>query len=86
MDVEPTSQRKEDRMFRKSLLAMAAVAALGAGALAPTSASAHWNGWYGYKPYPYWRSYGPRYFHGGFYRPRYVYGGWKYGGWTYRYY
>lgn len=36
-------------MFRKSLLALAAVAALGAAALAPTSASAwHGGGWHGH--------------------------------------
>ena len=31
-------------MFRKLTLALAATAALGAAALAPTSASAHWHG------------------------------------------
>ena len=68
-------------MFRKSVLALAAVAALGAAALTPTVAGAHWNGygWYGhyhYKPY-FHGFYGPRVFYG----PRYFYGG--YGGWKY---
>jgi hypothetical protein len=31
-------------MFRKSILAFAAVASLGAAALVPTAASAHWHG------------------------------------------
>ncbi|MBX3554198.1 MAG: hypothetical protein KIT85_11800 [Pseudolabrys sp.] len=35
-------------MFRKSLLALAAVAALGTAALAPTSASAWHGGWHGH--------------------------------------
>ena len=37
-------------MLRKSILALAAVAALGTAALTPTTASAHWygHGWYGY--------------------------------------
>jgi hypothetical protein len=68
-------------VFRKSILAIAAVASLGAAALAPTSASAHWYGYgygnyYHYKPYHY-GFYGPRFFYG----PRYFYGGWKFGGW-----
>jgi len=73
---------KEAYVFRKSILALAAVAALGTAALTPTAADAHWNGygWYGhhyhYKPY-HFGFYGPRYFHG----PRYFFGGWKYG-WT----
>jgi len=51
-------------MFRKFALAIAATAALGAAALAPTSASAHWHGGH------HW-GYG----HGfgiGFYGPTYV--------------
>jgi hypothetical protein len=83
-DVEWTSDQQEARMFRKSMLALIAVAALGTTALAPTGADAHWGGrygWYGkyhYQPYPYW----------GFYGPRHFYGGWKLGGWkrVYRYY
>ena len=35
-------------MFRKSLLALAAVAALATAALAPTSASAWHGGWHGH--------------------------------------
>jgi len=31
-------------MLRKTILALAATAALGAAALVPTAASAHWNG------------------------------------------
>jgi hypothetical protein len=34
-------------MLRKTILAIAAAAALGAAALAPTSASAYWGGWHG---------------------------------------
>ena len=61
-------------MFRKSLLALAAVAALGAGALSSTEASAGWGkfgigwhgGWYGhhhfYKPYWGYSSYGHCFF------------------------
>jgi len=68
-------------VFRKSILALAAVAALGTAALAPTGADAHWNGYgygkyYNYKPYHY-GFYGPRFFYG----PRYFYGGWNFGGW-----
>jgi hypothetical protein len=45
-------------MLRKTILALAACATIGAAALAPTAASAHWNGgwhggWhghYGYRP------------------------------------
>ena len=80
VDVEWTSIRKEDRMFRKATLALAAVVALGTAALTPSTADAHWKsyGWYG-------GVYGPRY-HGGFYGPRYFYGnkfGWRK---FYRYY
>jgi hypothetical protein len=71
-----TSDTEEKQMFRKSVLALAAVAALGTAALAPTGAEAHWSGygWYGnysYQPY----------FRGGFYGPHYFHGGWKYGTW-----
>mgnify|MGYP001308344365 CR=1 FL=1 len=39
-------------MLRKTLLAVAATAAIGTAALAPTSASAHWGGgWYGFHPF-----------------------------------
>jgi hypothetical protein len=34
-------------MLRKSILALATCVTLGAAALAPTAASAHWGGWYG---------------------------------------
>ncbi len=34
-------------MLRKTILAIAASAALSAAALAPTSASAYWGGWHG---------------------------------------
>jgi hypothetical protein len=74
-DVEWTSDQQEVRMFRKSLLALAAVAALGTAALAPTGAAAHWDGyyrWHGsyhYQPHYAWS----------YHCPRYVWGGWKFG-------
>jgi hypothetical protein len=57
------------RMFRKSLLALTAIAALGAAALSPTTASAGWGkkwGWHGHwhghhhfhKPYWGYAAYG----------------------------
>jgi hypothetical protein len=76
-------ERKENRMLRKSILAFAAVAALGTAALTPATASATWYGkgygyGYGYKDYgwryPYRGSYGPRFFYGGKY-----FGGRKFG-------
>ena len=68
-------------MFRKTTLALAAVTALGAAALAPTKADAHWRGygWHGsyYQPY----SYGYSAYGYGWYGPRYAYGskpfGWR---------
>jgi Spy/CpxP family protein refolding chaperone len=54
-------------MLRKTILALAATAALGAAALSPTAASAHWGGgWH----------------HGGWYRGPFVrvYAGPGYGG------
>jgi hypothetical protein len=73
-------------MFRKATLTLAAVVALGTAALTPTTADAHWKsyGWYGSYGYPHWSGYGPR-FHGGFYGPRYFYGG-KFGWKNYRHY
>jgi hypothetical protein len=64
-------------MFRKTILALATASALGAGALLPTVADAHWSGGYGwyrkhYAPYP--AFYGYRYFHG-------PYIGWRRYGW-----
>jgi len=70
-------------MFRKTFLTLAASAALGVAALAPTSAGATWYGHgYHYAPYPIyygksyhyapWYGYGPRFF-----RPRFRFGGWK---------
>jgi outer membrane protein W len=62
-------------MLRKSILALAALGALGTAALTPTTASAHWygSGWYGYgKPY---YGYGWNYRPYGFYGQRYFYGG-----------
>ncbi len=35
-------------MLRKSMIALATTATLGAAALAPTTASAHWGGWGGW--------------------------------------
>jgi len=50
-------------MFRKTILAFAAVASLGAAALIPTAASAHWHGgWHGH----FW---GPRIYVGPAYDP-----------------
>ena len=69
-------------MFRKTTLALAAIAALGTAALVPTSADAHWRGygWYGkyYQPYGYGHGYGSGWY------PRYGYGygyGYKRFGW-----
>ena len=68
-------------MFRKTMLALAAVVTLGTAALIPATADAHWSGygWYGKSygsPY-YWGGYGPRYHYGygGFYGPRSFYWG-----------
>jgi hypothetical protein len=61
-------------MFRKMILALAATATIGAAALAPSAASAHWyGGWYGrgygwggyyhhhhHHHYGYYRGYGRR--------------------------
>ena len=44
-------------MFRKTILGLAAGAALVTAALAPTAASAHYYGGYGYKSYHYAPSY-----------------------------
>ena len=56
-------------MFRKIALALAATAALGATALAPTAASAWHGGWHGHHHgHGFW---GPRYGIG-FYAPNYV--------------
>jgi hypothetical protein len=61
-------------MLRKTMLALAATAAIGAAALAPTSASAHWGGWGWHGGWHHW-GYHP------FVR---VYGGPVYGGCTVR--
>ncbi len=50
-------------MFRKLILALSAVAAIGAASLTPTAASAH--GWHGH-----WHGHG----HGHFWRGRFGYG------------
>ena len=55
-------------MFRKTVLAIAATAAIGAAALTPTSASAHWHGggWHGgggFGHHAFWG--GPRFYLGG---------------------
>jgi hypothetical protein len=61
-------QTKEIPMLRKTMLAFATCAALGAAAFTPTSASAHWGGWRGG-------------WHGGWNRPFVrVYAGPVYGG------
>lgn len=36
-------------MFRKTILAIAAITAIGAAALTPTAASAQWGGWSGHR-------------------------------------
>lgn len=75
-------------MLRKSILAFAAVAALGSAALTPTAASAHWYGpGYGYTYDPAWTWHYRHHPYFGFYGPRVFYGG-KYVGWRkpYRYY
>ena len=69
-------------MLRKTVLTLAASAALGVAALAPTSAGATWYGhgyhyaphpvYHGYPYYAPWFVYGPRYFH-----PHWKFG-WKY--------
>jgi hypothetical protein len=49
-------------MFRKTLIALAAMSTLGVAAIAPTAASAHWNGgWHGH------------FFHGPFFGPRFAF-------------
>jgi hypothetical protein len=59
-------------MFRKTILALAAVATLGLAATAPTAASAkHW-GWHGW--------HGHHHFHKGYWGPTFVMGGGYYGG------
>jgi hypothetical protein len=58
-------------MFRKTILGLAAGAALVTAALAPTAASAHYYGGYGYKSY-----YAPSY---NYYTPSYSYGYKSYG-------
>jgi hypothetical protein len=59
-------------MFRKTILGLAAGAALVTAALAPTAASAHYYGGYGYKSYykPY---YGYSYGYRSYYKPYYGY-------------
>ena len=62
-------------MFRKLALTAAATLALGAAALAPTDASAHWHGggWHGGG----WHGGGG--WHHGYYGPRFAFGGPVYG-------
>jgi hypothetical protein len=88
--------KKEFQMLRKTILTLAATAALGMAALAPTAASADGGygyggyGWYGgygkgyhYSHYPFY--YGHKYYHRPWfaYGPRYFHRGFKYGGWKY---
>jgi hypothetical protein len=60
-------------MPRTTILALAAAAALGAAALAPTTASARHGGWHGHHlgHHHYYRHWGPRY-RIGFYAPSYA--------------
>jgi hypothetical protein len=74
-DVSPTSAKGENPMFRKTILGLAAGAALVTAALAPTAASAHYYGGYGYygyksyyKPYYGYRYYKPYYGYRSYYR------------------
>jgi hypothetical protein len=60
-------------MFRKTILGLAAGAALVTAALAPTAASAGYYGGYGYKSY-YAPSYGYSYGYKSYYKPSYSYG------------
>lgn len=62
-------------MLRKLSLAAVAAASLGAAALAPTSASAHWHGggWHGWHGGHGWGWRAPRFYAGGPYS--YGYGG-----------
>ncbi len=53
-------------MFRKLSLAAVAAASLGAAALAPTAASAHWHGgWGGWHGGPHYGWAAPRFYGGG---------------------
>jgi len=61
-DVIHIRTTEEIIMFRKTILALAAVGSLGAAALASTPASAHWHGGWGHY------AFGPRFF----YRPAYT--------------
>ncbi len=70
-------------MFRKTILGLAAGAALVTAALAPTAASAHYYGGYGYKSYykPYYgHSYGYKSYGYGYksYGYKSYYGGYGY--------
>lgn len=53
-------------MFRKLSLAGVAAIALGAAALAPTSASAEWHGGWHHGWHGYGWGWGPRYYHGAY--------------------
>jgi hypothetical protein len=64
-------------MFRKTILGLAAGAALVTAALAPTAASAHYYGGYGYKSY---YGYGYKSYGYSYYKPYY------YGYRSYNYY
>ena len=69
-------------MFRKTILGLAAGAALVTAALAPTAASAHYYGGYGYKSY----HYAPSYSYGHSYRSHdYGYKSYGYGYRSYGY-
>jgi hypothetical protein len=81
-------------MFRKSIIALAAAATLGVGALVSTPASAHWGHWGGHFGGGHFGFHHAFFFHRGFvghpffihryafYRPIYIDGG--YGCWRWR--
>jgi ABC-type sugar transport system substrate-binding protein len=55
-------------MFRKALIALGATAVIGAAALTPTAASAHWHGWHGgWHHYHYGYGFYPAYYGGSCY-------------------
>lgn len=62
-------------MFRKSLLALSALAVIGAAALTPTAASAGWK-------HKHWGHHWGHGYYGGYYTPYYGYASYGYGCWV----